>query len=333
MPPHLRKILLVFVVVITGVYLLREPIVGLARGVYCAFYLRGETGELVMVSKPQGETAEWYLVDVDGRAICRVIGSALAAEYSSVAHQLAYVDAETQGIYVAKLDGSGARQVASSSGCNLSAELDLSPDGRFVTYLDHDPFAVDPDRYTCEVFVVEVATGATHKVSENLGVYDMQWSPDGQYLAYTTAATNELYVIKQDGTQRTRMIVISPWLTFFAWSPDSTQLAAINAENKVVTIGRDGTVHQVFDQPDRTTVTNLGWSWSGDYITMETFSGDIYTIDLYKNRVYPLIATPANESDFQWLVSGNDAVYFTDAFSRRSLIKVNVRNGSATILW
>ena len=109
-----------------------------------------------------------------------------------------------------------------------------------------------------------------------------QWSPDGQWLAFTASDQNlehALYAVRTDGTNLRRLAaaVLSP----VSWSPDGQRLAFAQAEDAtvvLVTVAADGSDAErvatidgwqpPYGDPDPTQawIETLAWSPAGDQI-------------------------------------------------------------------
>src|SRR4051812_35289911 len=90
-------------------------------------------------------------------------------------------------------------------------------------------FTVSPDRSRVayvfgRLFETDVNGGAPVPLGEgSLLVPSTAWSPDGNWIAYTTS-DDPLHAVAADGS-RTVDLGAAPYATRLAWSPDSTQLA------------------------------------------------------------------------------------------------------------
>ncbi len=84
-------------------------------------------------------------------------------------------------------DGSGELQSLTKDGKPLRYQGIPSPDGKWTAYDD-----IENDMY-----VLDMSTGISKKISTNQqGIRDFSWSPDGQWLAFVQRASNRFFQIK-----------------------------------------------------------------------------------------------------------------------------------------
>lgn len=90
-----------------------------------------------------------------------------------------------------------------------------------------DPFVIPP------ISVYAVSTDGAGEISRKLppglGEYP-EWSPDGQWIAYVkqdglTFDTSNIYIMRRDGRQRTRVTYHDGGSCHVSWSPDGTHIA------------------------------------------------------------------------------------------------------------
>lgn len=91
------------------------------------------------------------------------------------------------GLYTAPVGGGSARKVFGRPSSNAS-DYDWSPDGKWVAYSESLP---NSGHYYWEfgrnIFVVNVATGERHNVTQLNAVHDVpRWSADGKYLYFAS---------------------------------------------------------------------------------------------------------------------------------------------------
>jgi dipeptidyl aminopeptidase/acylaminoacyl peptidase len=148
---------------------------------------------------------------------------------------------------------SGGEPVAVTASPTGILGYSFSPDGKQIAYIatDAPPAALAELRrkgYDAQVYeelnperglhVRELATGTTRKISNDVAVFDIQWSPDGSRIAAAVAPENTVdmsYMFKRihlfdpaSGTMT--LLVENPGkLGKLAWSPDGSKLAFIAA--------------------------------------------------------------------------------------------------------
>jgi Tol biopolymer transport system component len=117
-----------------------------------------------------------------------IAGSRLAA--SPDGSSLAFVGEASDGtrqIFIADIDGTGVRQVTHDP--TGATEPAWSPNGTRVAYVGYGSGEIG------NLFVVDVATGESTQITADTtyGLYEPQFTPDGQSLVYTDASVNEVY--------------------------------------------------------------------------------------------------------------------------------------------
>ncbi len=104
----------------------------------------------------------------------------------------------------------------------------ISPDGRFVAYTVREP-NWDDDRYETEIWLAEVATGATRQLTNaKKSSSSPDWSPDGKTIAFTSDRSDkqQIYVIRMDGGEAEPVTSAEDGVGGnFAWSPDGKHIA------------------------------------------------------------------------------------------------------------
>jgi Tol biopolymer transport system component len=119
-----------------------------------------------------------------------------------------------------------------------------SPDGRSVVYGGE---SLGGDVKYDGLWVLDLASGRSHQIRradrDEMGWYNVAWSPDGRRLAYVTALRgraargSEIVIVDADGSRRKRLATGSlASVGWPAWSPDGARIAY--AAN--VHIARDG---------------------------------------------------------------------------------------------
>lgn len=119
-------------------------------------------------------------------------------------------------------------------------------------------------------------------------IEQIEWSPDGRWLAYGYAGARELHVIRRDGKAHRTIASTSDQ---FSWSPDSRRIAVseVTREARTRVFGADGRLVRRFDGLFR------DWSPKGARMLLERASADtewrpaIYVAELRAGRVRRLV--------------------------------------------
>jgi Tol biopolymer transport system component len=135
------------------------------------------------------------------------------------------------GIWTAKSDGSGPRQVTRTlPESNLQDHrVGWSPDGQSLTFERIDT-ATTPER--AAIFTIGIDGKGLHQVTPwSLAGNDPDWSPDGRLIAFNASAepspTQNIYTIRPDGSGLTKLTMYNQdgQATFHpSWSPDGGQI-------------------------------------------------------------------------------------------------------------
>ncbi|MEW5916194.1 MAG: amidohydrolase, partial [Gemmatimonadota bacterium] len=96
-----------------------------------------------------------------------------------------------------------------------------SPDGKRIAFVALD-----------RLYTVDWPSGTPRRVTDaNLGEYQPEWSPDGQWLVYTTWSTSDggaLYKLRMDGRSRPQRLTTSSALFQQpVWSPNAQRIVAL----------------------------------------------------------------------------------------------------------
>jgi Tol biopolymer transport system component len=122
-------------------------------------------------------------------------------------------------------------------------------------------------------------------------IEQIEWSPDGRWLAYGYAGARELHVIRRDGKAH-RMIGSTTTYYQFSWSPDSRRIAVsdVGAQIQTRVVRADGRLVRSFDGLFR------DWSPKGARILLERAAGErgsrrsaIYVAEIRTGRVRRLV--------------------------------------------
>jgi dipeptidyl aminopeptidase/acylaminoacyl peptidase len=104
----------------------------------------------------------------------------------------------------------------------------LSPDGRRVAYLLTST-DWQKDAFVSQLWVHEVSTGTPQQLTRHeLGVSDVQWSPDGQWIAFVSARVegrNQVFAMAVGGGEPVRLTDAPNGVSAYAWRPDGAAIA------------------------------------------------------------------------------------------------------------
>lgn len=122
------------------------------------------------------------------------------------------------------------------------SDVQVSPDGRLVAFVvaessDLDKPGVAPERH---IWVVPANGAEPARTYASAGRDDFfpRWSPDGQYLAFLSGrgqsgsgdGESQIYLLRKDGGDATRLTVATTGVQAFQWSPDSSMIAFVSRD-------------------------------------------------------------------------------------------------------
>lgn len=139
---------------------------------------------------------------------------------------------DTVGLFL--LDGAGGQPRPVHATAALPGQIEgaaLAPDGVKIAFTYA---TVDPQTYTrgTAIYVVDLNSGVVKElVNDPAGQYDAAWSPDGQWLAFTSrkGGSSNVWIMRADGSGQQR-VTTGGSDRGAAWSPDGTQLAYIHLQ-------------------------------------------------------------------------------------------------------
>ena len=175
-------------------------------------------------------------------------------------------------IYRAHLDGSGLEQLTDDPAFDDQASL--SPDGKKLVF-------VSSRNGQADIYVLELATKRLKNITHDpSGDFRPSWSPDGKWIAFSTDRNSkkptptfftlhstEIYKVREDGTDLTRLTHMDAFAGSPCWSPDGKQLAIYTADMQevrdiTVVLRKVSTTHivviNVSDTSQRTITTGAG---------------------------------------------------------------------------
>ena len=138
-------------------------------------------------------------------------------------------------IYRAHVDGSGLEQLTDDPAYDDQAAL--SRDGKKLAF-------VSSRNGQADIYVLELATKKVLNITHDpAGDFRPSWSPDGKWIAFSTDRNSkkprptfftlhstEVYKVREDGTELTRLTTMDAFAGSPCWSPDGKQLVMYRAE-------------------------------------------------------------------------------------------------------
>lgn len=196
------------------------------------------TGQLVYVSSKTGHY-ELYTLDLAGGESKQITDDGISKwwpEWSHDGTQIAFVkEVPTEKhytIFIMDADGSNERRVT-QSGLNIFC-VDWSPDDKQLVLCG----GVGPyENVALDIYTINVdGTGLTKLTNDPSRDYEPQWSPDGQFITFSSdrnapsgfgGAYGQVYVMRADGSE-VRQLTNSETSSFGpSWSRDGTMLAYV----------------------------------------------------------------------------------------------------------
>ncbi|TSA34893.1 MAG: hypothetical protein D4R64_10960 [Porphyromonadaceae bacterium] len=211
-------------------------------------------------------------------------------------------------------------------GTDVGFEGAVSPDGRYLSYVDWD---------TGDVAIYEIATGNKRRLTNkgswdksNEFAYFSRWSPDGKQVVYdwyTEENLMELRIVGFDGS-KPRILYNNKevvWSQTYGWSPDSKQILAIlekkDGQNQMVLIStEDGSVRVLKTLEQSFWDYNMNFSPDGRYIVYDfqqkedSPERDISLLSTDGSREIPLVEHPANDYVLGWAPDGKNILFASD---------------------
>ena len=142
---------------------------------------------------------------------------------------------------------SGSRSPAIDSLLSLQSvgSPALSPDGQRVAYL---VTATDwaHDAFVAQLWVQDLRTGKAQQLTRHeSGVGQIQWSPDGDWLAFTSTrveSRSQIFAIALDGGEPVRLTNVAGGVGAYAWRPDAGAIAFTSSPSAAERKARDTTL-------------------------------------------------------------------------------------------
>jgi len=238
--------------------------------------------------------------------------------------------------------------VASQVWNNAQDSYGISPDGRYINYIDWDNISLN---------LKDLNTGKTNVVSE-IGTWikpmefpdNSIWSPDGKKIAYCwiigggNERTRELRIVNIDGSDN-KVITNGnnqniPWPV--AWTSDGKNILGITRGgteknsllNIVLVSVTTGKVSLVKSIKNLTQNDQMELSPDNKYIVYSSRqnesveNNDIYILSIDGKINKKLISDPANDNSPYWSPDGKEVLFVTDRHGTYDLWKIKVENGN-----
>ena len=227
------------------------------------------------------------------------------------------------GVYVADADGSGLRQVTSSSDGRIHGFPTLSPDRRRIAFLAEDTGSIPIGGLHGDLFVVDVDGSdlrqvnppGTKVVLAGPTGRPMDWSPDSRHLVFAVLDATALQsgrggvaVVDIDGrTAQRRIADGGTWLVSVEWSPDGQWIlyGEVGSPNAPTWIVRpDGTGLRQLTGPGAA-VAGCCATWAPDasrvlFRQVAGDASDLWTMDTAGNLLDQITRQPADYIWYSW---------------------------------
>ena len=155
---------------------------------------------------------------------------------------------------------------------------DLSPDGSRLLLRNH--LNTEPEQ---PLWIASTIGGMAHRIP-GISAHDATWMPDGQRIVYATG--NNLYIVRDDGTENRKFVTLPGRAFRVRWSPDMShlRLTLVNDEtrtSRLWEVSADGSgLHMLLgnwkDDSDDSSIQECCGSWTKDgryYVFQSTGTG------------------------------------------------------------
>jgi Tol biopolymer transport system component len=159
-----------------------------------------------------------------------------------------------------------------------------------------------------ELWIYDVVSGAFHELSDlnDMGPRQPEWSHNGEWIGYFSAAEGHTYIIRPDGNDNTKITSEPHGNIVFggavSWSPDDREVLIRNDNKKLLIVNISDPANPVYRDitPDKsygwTEIRPGGWSPDGETISFVGHGPSGYEVCVTDPRgsYYQVIVPPSN---------------------------------------
>ncbi len=149
-----------------------------------------------------------------------------------------------------------------------------------------------------DIFTVPAKTGITRNLTQSSGIHErnVEWSPDGKYLAFISDKTgeDEIYIMNQDGSSEPTQLTKNSdtYKYWMKWSPDSKKLLWSDKKLRLQYIDIITKKVTVVDKDKDWEFSQYSWSPDSKWITyakpVRLGETKIYIYELSSKKTYPV---------------------------------------------
>jgi TolB protein len=171
-------------------------------------------GRKLAFSSSRAGQLDLWVMDADGANPTRLTfhpGDSVKPAWSPSGEYIAFISARDgkDDLFVVRPDGRDIRKLSPDAGTGKK-RWEAPHVQRFAWHPTQDRviYAAQPPRGPSHLFVVDVAAGRTTPLSKpDQDDREPAWSPDGEHLAFASVrdGASDIYIMRADGTRRTRM--------------------------------------------------------------------------------------------------------------------------------
>jgi Tol biopolymer transport system component len=244
------------------------------------------SGRVVFMSDRDDEDQDIYIVNTDGTGLARLTNNLrgdILPRLSPDGTKVAFQSYRNGNWDVCVVDVAGVPE----TNLRCLTEASAAFDGQPAWSPDGSQLAFTSNRGANGWFRVYIMNADGSNVREVTTGAGPAWSPDGQYLVHQdwNVDNNDIYTIRTDGQERTRLTTSSAEDSKPVWSPDGARIAFIsnrNGNEDIFTINVDGSgLNQRTTSPFR----DNDPAWLPDSARLIFGSNRAEEFDLYVLRV------------------------------------------------